>query len=205
MTLYVRVWQTRDVTAQGWVTAGVAALSIVVSAVMARFTISRQAESHREQLDAQERQFHEQLAAMEREAQIAAEREHFARLWEMRQEGYLSLARWALGVRRSIQTARDHGDWTAVESVTLDTLAQILVYADFDVYRRGELLRGQYEQTVENLEKFRDAVTPESRMKLLESIDDDAWGMIYTVRENALRPPDWREPIPLHPEADRPG
>jgi hypothetical protein len=188
------VWQTRSVDAQQWVTAGIAAMSIVVSAVIARFTIARQAESHREQ-----------LTAREREAQFAAEREHFSRLWEMRQEGYLQLARWAISLRHNIRTARDHGNWTAVESVPLETLAQIFVYADFDVYRQGEFLRGQYEQTMENLEEFRDALTTDSRVKLLESIDDGAWKLIHAVRENALRPPDWREPIPLRPEPSRGG
>lgn len=192
VALSAGVWQTRDVDAQEWVTAGVAVTSIVVSAVIALFTIARQAKSQREQ-----------LAAREREAQVAVEHEHFARLWEKRQEGYLRMAKWALEVRQSIKTTQGHGDWTAVESVPLDTLAQVFVYADFDVYRQGEFLRGQYEQTVENLEEFRDALTTESRAKLLESIDEGAWRLIHTVRENALRPPDWREPIPLHPEADR--
>lgn len=198
------MWQTRDVDAQEWVTAGIAAMSIVVSALVARFTISRQAQSHREQLAAQERQFREQLTAKEREVRDAAEREHFARLWEKRQEGYLQLARWALGVRNSIKTARNQSDWTAVESLASETLAQIVVYADFDVYRLGEFFRGRYEQLARRLEEFRDAIPTESRMRLLDSIHDEAWELIHAVRRNALRPPDWREPIPLHPEDDGP-
>jgi hypothetical protein len=69
---------------------------------------------------------------------------------------------------RSIRAVQDHGDWSAIDSVSLDVLAQLLVYADFEVYRQGDFLRGEYEQTVENLEKCRDALSTQSRMQFAE-------------------------------------
>lgn len=187
---------------QTWLTAGIAGLSVVVSALTTLFTISRQARSHSEQLALQESHFREQLAARERDRRDIAERDHFARLWQTRQESYLRLTTSAVKVRRALRAARRGGDWQPPDSLESEALAQILVYADFDVYREGELFRGGYEQSVENLERFRDQLTPESRTRLLERIDEDAWALIHTVREHALRVPEWREPIPLHPQSE---
>lgn len=187
---------------QDWVTAGVALVSIVGSVLIAMFTVSKQARSHREQLAAQERQLQQQLDAREREVDRTTEREHFARLWEKRQDGYLELATWALRVRRSIQTAKDADDWAALESLRSETLAKIFVYADHEVYARGDGFRGTYEAVVETLDLARRELPAQARSDRLERLDEQAWALIHAVRENALRIPNWREPIPLHPHTD---
>ena len=187
------------VETQDWAVV-VALASVVATAVIALFTHRRQAASHREQLAAQERQLRAQLDAREREVDRAAEREHFARLWEKRQNGYLELAEWALRVRLSVRHAETSNDSAPLESLALETLAQVIVYADYDVYARGDFLRGSYEQLVENLERLQGSIPAEVRTELLRRMYDEAWSLIHAVREHALRLPDWREPIPLHPQ-----
>jgi hypothetical protein len=58
--------------AQDWVTAGIAVLSIVVTALTALFAMRIQARSHREQLDTQVRISRDELATKEREARAIA-------------------------------------------------------------------------------------------------------------------------------------
>jgi hypothetical protein len=70
-------------------TAAIPFVSIVITGLTARLSMRRQAQNLREQLAVQERQFQAQLAAQERQFRDEVKREHFARLWETRQAGYL--------------------------------------------------------------------------------------------------------------------
>lgn len=168
-----------------WVTAGVAVLGILATAVTALLSLRYQARSHGEQMQAQERRFRE-----------AAEREHFGRLWERRQESYLKLVKWALEIRDSINNFDDPTTWSTPPPLSLETLSQVVTYADFDIFSRGEMLRGRFEQTVKNLRNLHHQLPRDSWRKMLDDIDNEAWRLVGIVREHALRPPDWREPIP---------
>jgi hypothetical protein len=129
----------------------------------------------------------------------AADREHFRRLWERRQASYLRLAVWALEVERSVEQFTAGSDWRPPSTLPSESLAELLIYADYEVYAKSEYLRGYAEQTAHNLDRFSkqlDLNRLRGESGLLGSLQEDARRLSFLVREYALRPPAWHEPIP---------
>jgi hypothetical protein len=180
----------RHMEAKDLATVVVAALGILATVITSWFAMRRQAENLREQLAAQERQFHEQF-------RNEVLREHFGRLWETRKEGYLDIGKWVIDVREAIRTARKKGgEWAPVDSISSKTMSHLFIYADHDVYAKGDGIRGRYRAVLEMLEDYPKMMTPELRQKSLDRVDNAAFALIHTVRESALRQPDWSAPTP---------
>ena len=186
----IRHMQAKDVA-----TVVVAALGILATVITSWFAMRRQAENLREQLAAQQRQFHEQF-------RHEVLREHFGRLWETRKEGYLDIGTWVIDVREAIRTARKKGEWAPVDSLSSKTMSQLFIYADHDVYAKGDMLRGRYRAVLEMLEEHPNVMTSELRQKSLDRVDNAAFELILTVRENALRQPDWSASTPASDTVD---
>ena len=184
------------------VTAAVALAGIVATLLTAALGRRQQQRAHEAQIAAQA-QVHgaqlaaqrDQLAAQERQLRETSDREHYRRLWERRQAGYLTLTLWVLEVRRSIESFRNGSTWTPPAALPLETLAELAIYADFEVYAQSELLRGYAESIVKNWDILAEAVALEDAKDFLKSLDEKARQMSLLVRTFALRPPAWREPI----------
>jgi hypothetical protein len=184
-----------------WVGAVVALVTAGVSGVIALVTLGRQGVRHREELAAA----HDKLQREQRFSDLkiteAVEREHFARLWDVRKDSYSRLAAWLMEFRENIRTYRDDVPWTPQGKLESLMLGQIIIYGDYEVYAKAELLRGGYEATVDNQRTFGDQMPPGFMKERLEQFSEDAFQLLMVVREEALTLPDWGEPIPLRKDA----
>lgn len=179
-----------------WLTLTVAFVAVVVPA---SFAFRHQREQLRSIFDKLDR---EQRFSVEQTVD-AVEREHFARLWEVRKDAYARLAAWLMDLRERIRVFEVGGVWMPQERLDFPTLGQIVIYGAMDVYSRAETLRGQYEQVMENVEAFGDQVPPGYQREQLVEISEHAFTLLMVVREDALTLPNWGEPIPLHKDAIR--
>lgn len=125
------------------------------------------------------------------------EREHFTRLWDVRKDSYSRLAAWLVELRENIRTYRDDAPWTPHGKLESLMLGQIIIYGDYEVYAKAEMLRGGFEQAVENLRNLEDEMPAGFMKKQLERYSEEAFQLLMVVREEALTLPDWGEPIPL--------
>lgn len=191
------------------ITALIAVTGIVATAVAAERGRKQQRRSDEAQMETQARLHEEQLAtqreqiaAQERQLREAADREHFRKLWDRRQASYLRIAIWVLEVQRSIESFGDGLEWEPPPTLPIESLAELLIYADYEVYAKSEFLRGYAEQTAQNLERFGKQLGIDRlrEEKFLDTLREDARRLGFLVREYALRPPVWREPIALTDE-----
>src|ERR1700743_366474 len=139
-----------------------------------------------------------QLATQRRQLLEAVDREHFRKLWEMRQKSYLEIATWALALRESIRLARESiWSWNPpILSESENLMAALYLYAASSIYDKAGMLHGGVSSTVEDIELHKEA-GPEAFRELLESYNEEAWQLVMLIREYALQPPAWREPIPF--------
>lgn len=162
-------------------------------------------ERHRVEADVREGRLRQDVVAREeRERRYAIEQEHLRRLWDRRQAGYVAAARWALDIYVSEREASNHGEIRRVPSLDLGLLAELRIYADYDVYARSDVLRGSYETMMDNTKTFEAALPPDYVRKGLARLAAEAHDLTMLIRRNALQLPDWREPIPLQREDVRP-
>jgi hypothetical protein len=186
--------------AEVWVGAVVAVVTAGVSAVVALLGLRRQGLRHREELAAAEDKLQREQRFSDLKIVEAVEREHFARLWDVRKDSYSRLAAWLMEFRENIRTYRDDAPWTPQGKLESSMLGQLVIYGDFNVYRDAELLRGGYEQALENMKTLGDAMPAGFMRETLERFSDDAFQLLMVVREEALTLPDWGEPISLRKE-----
>jgi hypothetical protein len=179
------------VTTKDWLTVTVAALSIVSTATTAvlAMILNRRSQRDREEFEG-------------RRANASFEQAHLDRLWDHRQEGYLKLATRALELREAASLARDSQASGRVDSLALDTLAELSLYADWQVYKSGEFMRGSYEGLMDGFELLAESeqLTPEHRQQLLDDVDERARQLVFEIRQHAQQLPEWREPISLRAE-----
>jgi heme exporter protein D len=179
-----------------WLTLTVAFVAVVVPASYAFRHQRQQLRSIFDKLDREQRFSTQQTVD-------AVEREHFARLWEVRKDAYARLAAWLMDLRERIRVFETGGPWVPQERLDFPTLGQLVVYGAMDVFSRAEMLRGEYEQVMANVEALADRLPPGYQREELIRISADAYTLLMVVREEALLLPNWGEPIPLRKDAIR--
>ncbi|MEU4607296.1 hypothetical protein AB0F43_30290 [Kribbella sp. NPDC023972] len=187
-----------------WATALVALVGVGASTVVAILTMRRQARLHREQLAAAQATFDREQHVTEQRIEDAVEREHFARLWEVRKDSYSRLAAWLVELREQVDTFTRIGSWTPPSKLEPLTLGQIVLYGHWDVFTRAEVMRGGFYEMLHTAEVFADRLPEGFMSERLNEYSSQAYSLLLKVREEAITLPDWDEPIPLRKQNPEP-
>jgi hypothetical protein len=180
---------------EAWAALVAALLGVGASTTVAILTVRRQARLHREQLAAAKETFDHEQRLTEQRIRDAVEREHFARLWEVRKDSYSRLAAWLVDLREHIERLKMTGAWTPPAKLDSLPLGQVIIYGHLEIFASAEILRGGLGQMLHNAETFADQLPEQYLRDELDKVYSQAYSLLLRVREAAIALPDWSQPL----------